>query len=188
MAKYVSLFFLLSFFTLLPSLGIAQHSSQEIPTRGNEAPRVSPNAMVSQTLGTSVITVTYGRPAVRDREVFGGLVPFDHVWRTGANESTTLTTTSDLLIGDATLSAGTYSVYSIPSETGAWTLIFNSKLSWGTQYDEAQDVLRVEAEAFEVPFTEWMAIEFDAFDEQSGDLIIRWETTGVRLTLMAVAP
>lgn len=188
MAKYASLFVLLSFFMLLPSVGIAQNGSQDIPTRANNAPRVSPNALVSQTLGTTEITVTYGRPAVREREIFGGLVPFDQVWRTGANESTTLTATDDLLVGDATLPAGTYSIYSIPSETGAWKLIFNSKLSWGTQYDEAQDVLRVEAEAFEVPFTEWMAIEFDAFDEQSGDLIIRWETTGVRLTLMAVAP
>lgn len=184
---YTRLFtFLIAMSISIFSTTLAQaQTSLEIPSRGNDAPRVSPNAMVSQTLGTTVVTITYGRPAVREREVFGGLVPFDQVWRTGANESTTLTTTGDLLIGDAELPAGTYSVYSIPVAEGSWTVIFNSKLSWGTQYDESQDVLRVQAEAFEVPFTEWMAIEFDNFGEASGDLVFRWEATGVRVSLTA---
>ena len=183
MPKSKAVLFLIAFSVGLPTLGFAQNVSQDIPKRGNDAPRVSPNAMVSQTLGTTEVTITYGRPAVREREVFGGLVPFDQVWRTGANESTTLTTTADLFIGDAELPAGTYSVYSIPVADGAWTVIFNGKLSWGTQYDEAQDVLRVQAESFEVPFTEWMAIEFDQLSENSADLVIRWEFTGVRVSL-----
>ena len=184
--SFTRVFAFSTLFLMLASFSVVQaQTSLEIPSRGNDAPRVSPNAMVSQTLGTSVVTITYGRPAVREREVFGGLVPFDQVWRTGANESTTLTTTGDLLIGDAELPAGTYSVYSIPVTEGSWTVIFNSKLSWGTQYDEAQDVLRIQAEAFGVPFTEWMAIEFDNLADASGDLVIRWESTGVRVSLTA---
>lgn len=116
-------------------LGIAQE-------RSNEEARVSPNASVSQTIGTTEITITYGRPAVNGRQVFGGLEQFGEVWRTGANESTAITFSDDVEVEGESIEAGTYSLYSIPGEE-EWTIILNSKLSWGTQYDPNEDVTRV---------------------------------------------
>jgi hypothetical protein len=144
--------------------------------------------MVGQTIGTTVVTVTYGRPSVRDRVIFGELVPFGQVWRTGANEATSLTTTGDLTFADGqVLPAGTYSLYTIPSADGSWTVIVNSIGSWGTQYDPAGDVMRVAAGAGDAPFTELMGISFENVDLDSADLVIRWERTELRMPLSVAA-
>ena len=80
--------------------------------RGNQKPRVSPNASVSQTIGTTEVSITYGRPSVKEREIFGGLVPFDKVWRTGANESTAITLSADLNIEGKPVKAKTTFTFS----------------------------------------------------------------------------
>lgn len=176
------------------SVAMAQDGTQaaaaapSIPVRGNNAPRVSPNAMVGQTIGTTIVTLTYGRPSVRDRVIFGGLVPFGQVWRTGANEATSLATTGDLTFADGqVLPAGTYSLYTLPSEDGSWTVIINSIGSWGTQYDPAGDVMRVAASAESGAFTELMGIGFENVDLDSADLVIRWERTALRVPLSVAA-
>jgi hypothetical protein len=89
------------------------------------------------------VQIDYGSPAVKDRPIYGELVPYDQVWRSGANEATTFTTDSELIVEGKTLPAGKYSLFTIPGRN-EWTIIFNKVTGqWGTQYDEADDVLRV---------------------------------------------
>lgn len=171
-------------FTVLLYSGMMLFSGTvQAQERGNESPRVSPNATVSQTIGTSVVEVTYGRPSVNDRLIFGDLVPFDSVWRTGANESTVITFSDDVLFEGESVDAGTYSVYTIPGEDDDWTIILSEKLSWGTQYDEAEDLLRVQVESMESHFMEQMMIYFDNVTESSADMVIHWDQTKVPVTI-----
>ena len=148
--------------------------------------RPSPNASVSQTVGTSTMTVDYGRPSVRGREIFGGLVPYDAVWRTGANEATVLTTDADIMVGDTKLAAGSYALFTVPGKEG-WTVIFNSVAEqWGAyNYDAAQDVARVEVIAeTTLPVQEQLRITFEDVTEDSALLTIRWDTVGVPVRVM----
>lgn len=139
---------------------------------------ISPNAAVSQTIGLTVVEVTYGRPGVRDRVIFGELVPFDAVWRTGANESTVITFSDDVFFEGEHLEAGTYSLYTIPG-TDEWTIIINEKLSWGTEYDEAEDVIRVTVEPREAVHMEQMMIYFENVAAEQGYLVIHWDDVKV---------
>lgn len=150
--------------------------------RGGDETRVSPNAEVSQTIGTTEILVTYGRPGVRDRDIFGGLVAFGEVWRTGANESTVLVLSEDVWIEGEEVSAGTYSLYTIPGED-EWTIIINEKLSWGTQYDETMDYARVTVEPEESYFVEQFMIYFEDVTENSGEMVLHWDNTKVPVTI-----
>ena len=108
-----------------------------------ELPRLSPAASVSYTIGYTKVDVTYGAPAVKERVIWGGLVPYEKVWRGGANEATTIEFSTDVNIEGQNLKAGKYSLFFIPGET-EWTCIFNKKLDqWGAyEYSEDDDVLR----------------------------------------------
>ena len=150
--------------------------------RGNEEARVSPNAAVSQTIGTTEVMITYGRPSVNDRTIFGGLVPYDAVWRTGANESTAITFSNDVKIEGKSLEAGTYSLYTVPGED-KWTIVINSKLSWGTQYDESKDVLRVDTTPEEGKKVEQFKIYFEDVTNESAECVLHWDTTKVPFTI-----
>ncbi len=144
--------------------------------RNNDRNRPSPNASVSQTIGTTVVEVTYGRPSLRGREA-ATLMPVGKVWRTGANESAAITFSDDVMVGDAEVPAGTYSLYTIPGDD-AWTFIINKKLSWGTQYDESQDVARVEGLLMEFPApAESFTIYFDTLSDEKAHLNLVWGTT-----------
>jgi len=156
-------------------------SAQE---RTTDSVQASPNAAVSQTIGTTVVSLTYGRPSVNDRDIFGGLVPFDSVWRTGANESTAITFSDDVLIEGEPVEAGTYSLYTLPGED-MWSIIINDKLSWGTQYDMNEDVLRVEVEPEESSTMEQMMIYFENISADSGHMIIHWADTRVAVQIEA---
>ena len=113
------------------------------PAAELEIPRRSPKARVSQRVGPAEMTVDYNSPAVRGRAIWGAVVPFGEVWRTGANAATTLKTSSNLQIGTLAVPAGTYTLYSLPTADG-WTLIVNKQTGrWGTKYDKAQDLGRV---------------------------------------------
>lgn len=176
MKSTVSAFFLCFLITgFLTQSAIAQE-------RGGDESRVSPNATVSQTIGTSEVLVTYGRPGVNDRDIFGGLVPMDEVWRTGANESTALVLSDDVMIEGEEVPAGTYSIYTIPGED-EWTIIINEQLSWGTQYDESMDHVRVTVEPEESFYVEQMMIYFEDITENSGKLVIHWDETKVPVTI-----
>ncbi len=149
--------------------------------RGNDEARVSPNAAVSQTIGTTEVRITYGRPSVNDRTIFAadGLVPYGDVWRTGANEATTISFSSDVTVQGESLSAGTYSLYTIPGEE-SWTIIFNENANqWGTEYDESGDVLRVEATPESAPQREMMMFYFTDISDTSGTCVLHWDETRV---------
>lgn len=150
--------------------------------RGNNKPRVSPNASISQTIGTTIVSITYGRPSINDRLIFGRLVPFNEVWRTGANESTAITFSDDVKIEGKPVEAGTYSLYTLPKED-EWTIIINSKMSWGTQYDESQDVLRVNVKPQEAETQEQFMIHFENVTDTSADVVLHWENTKVPFTI-----
>jgi hypothetical protein len=107
--------------------------------------RVSPHETVELTLNGKKITVTYGRPSMKGRKIMGGLVPYGQVWRTGADEATVLMTEADLMIGSLSVPKGSYSLFTIPSESG-WKLIVNKvDKQWGAfNYDEKQDLGRVD--------------------------------------------
>lgn len=114
--------------------------------RGEGIGTPSPSEDVRATLGSANIEITYSRPAMRGREIWGGLVPHGEVWRTGANAATSFTTDRDLMIGDQRVPAGSYTLWSTFGEESA-TLIINSQTGqWGTQYDESQDFARVPME------------------------------------------
>ncbi len=164
---------------LLLSTALRTLHAQE---RGSKQPRVSPNAGVSQTIGTTEVSITYGRPSVNGRDVFGGLEPFGEVWRTGANESTAIVFPKDVTIEGEPLEAGTYSLYTIPGKD-QWTIIFNSKLSWGTQYDKSKDVLRVQVEPKQAPFREQFMIYFENVTDQSANVVLHWAETKVPFTV-----
>jgi hypothetical protein len=147
--------------------------------RGNEDPRTSPNAAVAQTIGTTEVRITYGRPQVNDRTIFGELVPFGEVWRTGANEATTISFSDDVRVEGESIAAGTYSLYTIPGQD-TWTLIFNGVANqWGTQYNADEDVLRVDVAPESAPFHEMMTFRFGNVTDTSGTAALLWAETRV---------
>lgn len=118
--------------------------------RAEQKPRVSPAATISANFDGGKVTIVYGRPftvkpgTTEVRKIWGGLVPFGKVWRTGANEATILTTEKDLVAGDTTIPAGKYSLYTLPAADGTAKLIVNKQTGqWGTVYDEKQDLARI---------------------------------------------
>ena len=115
-------------------------------------PLASPRDSVSGTVAGSTITINYGSPSVKGRKIWGGLVPYKTVWRTGANEATTFTTTKSITVEGKKLAAGTYGFFAIPTAT-SWTIIFNSvPKQWGAfKYDMMKDQLRVDVMPVALP-------------------------------------
>jgi tetratricopeptide (TPR) repeat protein len=138
-------------------------------------PRVSQAATVSQTVGISTVTVSYHRPGVKGRTLYGGLVPYGEVWRAGANENTTVTFSHPVKVEGQDLAAGSYGLHTIPTET-EWTVIFSQDhLSWGSFfYEEAADALRVTVPAFDNQFVEWLEYGFADLSGNSALLELRW--------------
>src|SRR5215212_6940297 len=172
------------------------------------APRPSQKASVMQTVGVTDITITYSRPGVKGRTIWGDppagaatgtatlddgrsrpanavIVPFGHVWRAGANEATQFAVTDDVLVNGQPLKAGTYSLHTIPGKD-EWTIIFNSDAGqWGSfTYDEKKDVLRVKAKPQTVAENqEWLIYTFDPVTENSAQVNLRWERLRVPFTV-----
>ncbi len=123
------------------------------------------------------MTITYGRPSVRDRVIFGDLVPFDEVWRTGANEATTITFSEGIKVEGESLEAGTYGLFTIPRKNGEWTIIFNSVADqWGAyNYDPDEDVLRLEVSIDNAPHMEQMMFYFEGVEDSSGMAVLHWK-------------
>ncbi len=139
---------------LAAMVSIGSLSAQKDDTK--KAPK-SPPAKMTQKVGEATVTINYSQPSVKGREIYGELVPYNKVWRTGANNATTFKTDKDIMVNGQRLAAGTYSLFTIPSEN-EWTIIFNSVLGqWGAyKYDEKNDVLRVMAKPVENKATERM--------------------------------
>ena len=159
--------------------------------------RASLPASVSQTIGVDTeITFNFSRPGVKERTIWGELVPYGLApgnkyseekpfpWRAGANEKTTIVLSSDVTVDGKSLPAGKYSIHMIPSEKD-WVVIFN-KVSegWGSyDYDEAQDALRVKVTPVEAPFEEWMRFGFDDLAGTSAVAFLQWEKLKVPFTI-----
>lgn len=133
----------------------------------------SPMKEMRTKMGEETLIVNYGSPSVKDREVWGSLVPFDAVWRTGANEATTFESSADLKIQGQDLPAGKYGLFTIPTKDGDWTVIFNSTWEqWGAyEYDESKDVLRVTA----TPTMREEGSETMEFVMKDNKLVLQWE-------------
>ena len=145
--------------------------------RGNDSARPSPNAKVSQTIGTTEIDMHYSRPGVRGRTIFGGLEAWGEPWRAGANEPTSITFGSDVLIEGQPLAAGEYALFIIPMETGDWTVIFGTMVGWGTQYSQDNDVLRVSVTPQQGASQEWLIYKFEELTDTSATLMMHWAET-----------
>src|ERR1700686_928406 len=147
-------------------------------------PRPSPKASVMQTIGLTDMTITYSRPGVKGRPIWGSLVPYDKVWRTGANEATTISFSDDVTINGQPLPKGTYSLHTIPGRD-QWTLIFNKVADqWGSfKYDAAQDALRVTARPEKSAFHEWLTFEVMQTSPDAATVAIRWENLAVPFTV-----
>jgi len=114
-------------------------------------------------------------------------VPYDEVWRTGANEATTISFSSDVQVEGEPLSAGTYSLYTIPGED-TWTVIFNGIANqWGTQYDASEDVLRIDVEPESAPMQEMMTFAFEDVSESTGTCVLHWAQTRVPFEIQAAS-
>jgi Protein of unknown function (DUF2911) len=141
----------------------------------------SPKSVLTQTVGLTDITITYHRPGLKGRDM-AKLAPNGKVWRTGANNATSIQISNDITIGGKVLPAGTYSLWTIPGEE-EWTIIINSKQGWGTQYDEAGDVMRFKAKATKTAeATETVTINIADIDANGKDanLEIRWGNVSVK--------
>lgn len=146
----------------------------------------SPPAVAEVRLDGKPITIDYNTPFIRGRKIMGGLVPYGKVWRTGANPATSLKTAVNLKIGSAMVPAGSYTLYTLPSE-GTWKLIINKQTGqWGTEYDQSQDLARVDMEKKTLPAPqEKMSISFENTHGNSTELHVRWEKTDVYVPVVA---
>ncbi len=136
-----------------------------------EKPRPSPAQTAAGKIGDASVTIQYSSPAVKGRTIFGGLEPYDKVWRAGANEATTVETDKSLKVAGKSLPAGKYGFFLVPKASGKWTVIFNSVWNqWGAyKYDQAKDVLRVEAEPKRGGMTERLEYQVTA-----KGIVFRW--------------
>ena len=144
-------------------------------------PTPSPACTLKQHVGLTDIEVVYSRPGVKGRQIFGGLVSYGEVWRTGANSATKITFSTPVKFNGATVPAGTYALFTIPGET-EWTIILNKVAvqSGAFQYDEKQDLVRVQAKPIQLKEQiETFTIEFNEIRDDSAVLNLVWDTTVV---------
>jgi hypothetical protein len=144
--------------------------------QGLDLPRVSQKASVKQTVGLTDVAISYCRPGVKGRVIWGGLVPYDKIWRTGANEATTISFSTDVKVDGQSLAAGTYSLHTIPGKE-EWTVIFNKKAEqWGSyEYDASQDAIRIKIKPQEGAHQELMTFSFPDVQPSSAVVELSWE-------------
>jgi hypothetical protein len=165
--------------------------SQPQPVSAQAAPAakppLSPPAKADVGLTDATITIDYSQPSMRGRKIFGGLVPYGEVWRTGANPATTLTTTGKLQIGDLSVPAGKYTLYSLPTADG-WKLIANKQTGqWGTVYDKAQDLGRTAMTVgSNSAAVETMVIDFEKTAGAKTELHVKWADVDASVPVTAV--
>jgi len=149
-----------------------------------QLPVPSPAATVKQVVGLTDFTVDYARPSMKGRKIFGDLVPFGEVWRTGANVATKITFNTDITFGSTPVGAGTYALFAIPNE-GSWSIILNKDTEqWGaSNYREEMDVARVTVKSEKSPVTETFEIRFERVTKNSAHLVLVWEETAVRVPI-----
>ncbi len=139
---------------------------------------LSPTDSVQAMVGGATLSVKYSRPAVRGRVIFGGVVPWDQVWRTGANAATIFSTSADLVISGTTIPAGSYSLWTIPSSAG-WKLIINKNTGqWGTNYDAQHDLAKFDMQTAPLDtLVERLTIDIAPSGPSAGSIALAWEKT-----------
>ena len=150
--------------------------------------RASPHETVKATIDGANVSVTYGRPYMKGRKIFGGIVPYGQVWRTGADEATILDTDKALMFGALHVNPGKVSLYSLITDK-TWTLVLNKQTGqWGTEYTQGQDLGRVpmRVETLSTPVEQFtITIEKNPAGK-GGRLIMQWETTKATLAFEAM--
>lgn len=143
-------------------------------------PQPSPKSVLKQTVGLTDVEVTYSRPGAKGRNVFGELVPYNELWRTGANMATVVRFSDDVTIEGQKLAKGEYALFTIPGKN-EWTIIFNKNTNQGgtEQYKKEEDALRVKVKAQNSDFTETFTINIDSIRNESALMVLDWEKTEV---------
>jgi Protein of unknown function (DUF2911) len=163
------------------SIGLFNAQAQQL-----KVPAPSPLQTVKQAFGLSDITIEYSRPSVKGRVIFGDVVPFDKVWRTGANSSTKITFGDDVIIEGNKLAAGTYAMYSMPHKE-AWEIMFYKDLTLGgsvNDYKTENEVLRIKAKSSDLGYKEeTFTISIDDMSSNSCNIELKWEKTRVTFSI-----
>ena len=168
-----------------PILILVCASSFWLQAQSLSIPDVSPRTQIHQAIGLTHTTLDYSRPNVKGRLIFGHLIPYHEVWRTGANEATLLRFDRPVRVGEQQVPAGTYSLYSIP-DADQWTWILNRDTTlWGARgYEAAQDVVRIQASAKKLPErVETMQLFWENITPQRAELTLKWEYTSITLPI-----
>lgn len=167
---------------LLAALAIALSLS----IQAQKLPQPSPTASFTEMVGLTEISMTYSRPSMKDRAIFGELVPFGELWRTGANLNSTISLSTDATIGGEMVKAGTYSIFTIPGES-EWTIILNSKTDHGgtSGYSEDNDVARFMVKpSMLTESVETFSMGINNIMSNGAHLVISWENTTVHIPIM----
>lgn len=156
-------------------IGISLSTDLIAQNKYNEV-RVSPKAEIMQQVGFTDVRIIYGRPGVKGREIWGKLVPYNAVWRAGANEATKIIFSTDVTIEGKTLKKGSYSFFIIPGKN-EWTLIFNKVADqWGAfEYNESEDALRVKVKPEKGNWMEWLSYTITKTNDSSAVVRLEWE-------------
>jgi DUF2911 family protein len=148
--------------------------------RGDDSGRASKNGLTEGKIGAADVKITYGRPKVKGREIWGALVPYSKVWRAGADEATTITFSKDVKIEGKAVPAGTYGLFFLP-EKDKWTVIINKvPKQWGAfRYAEAEDLIRADVK----PTMSEAAVEELTYEIAGDKIILKWEKVAVPVTV-----
>jgi hypothetical protein len=155
-----------------------------------ELPKLSQPSKSEHVVGVTKISLEYSRPSVRGRVIFGEVVPYNEVWRLGANEPTKITTSNDLSFKSAessragqTLPAGTYAVFAIPAADGNWKIVFNTDYGqWGAgSYDSTKNVVTIAVKAAEGAFTETLSLDINKVTLNGASLVIAWDKVWIEV-------
>ncbi len=156
------------------------------PTKVNSSGGNSPHETTGAVVGGNRVTITYGRPSMKGRKIWGELVPFGKVWRTGSDEATILVTQKPIMIGDTAVPAGAYTLWTLPAEDGSAKLIINKQIGqWGVgpgSYDEKQDLARVDLKKTDL---DTPVEEFTMAVTRTGDIKLSWDKTQYSVSFTA---
>ena len=150
-----------------------------------KTPAPSPTQTIKQDFGLSSIELIYSRPGIKGRKIFGELVPWNKVWRTGANSATRIKFNDDVIFGGQPLKAGEYAIYTVPNEN-EWEIIINKgSANWGTDYKQPDDIFRVKVKPMKLNETvETFTMQFGNVKPTSTDLQIMWDKTAVAVPII----
>lgn len=171
----------------LVTMVIAACFLQNTEAQQLQTPAPSPSTTVKQEFALSSVEVNYSRPAARGRKIFGDLVPYGKVWRTGANSATTISFGEDVTFGDKKVPAGKYGLLTIP-DAGSWTIILSKQLDVTSPaaYKQDQDIARITVQSGNLPISiENFMIVFDNITSNSMQMNMVWENTGVSIPIKA---